>query len=152
MSHENHCAHMTVAAKENNRQCQQIISEHHRWTCAATHSDHDQPCIFDDVLGLHLRCWGEEDSFSCKKAKIFSSASITSQDCQAHGTVCPFPHVDFDHSGLPCVDNSRARHHRKFEEGGSGPLFIVWALRLRRYGIKLAVLENTPAPWLNLQN
>ena len=65
-----------------------------------------------------------------------------------HGTSCLLPHVDFDMSGLPCVDNSQMKQcngPRQFEEGPTGPLFCVWALRLRRYHVPLAVLENTPA-------
>ncbi|CAE7812675.1 unnamed protein product [Symbiodinium sp. CCMP2456] len=52
--------------------------------------------------------------------------------------------VDYDFSGLPCTDNSRVKRGRQFSEGPTGPVFIVWALRLRVYGVLLAVLENVP--------
>lgn len=54
-------------------------------------------------------------------------------------------------SGLPCVDNSRSKAGREFLEGPTGPLFAIWALRLKRYYIPLAVLENTPAPSFEYQ-
>jgi hypothetical protein len=58
--------------------------------------------------------------------------------------------VDLDTSGLPCADNSRIKAGRQHEEGPTGPLFIIWALRLKRLSIRMAILENTPAPWLSL--
>ena len=54
-------------------------------------------------------------------------------------------------SGLPCVDNSKAKQGREFEEGPTGPLFAVWALRMKRYRVKLGVLENTPDARLHLR-
>ena len=70
------------------------------------------------------------------------------QRCLTHGKQCFVPFVDYDHSGLPCTDNSKANHDRRFFAGATGPLFAIWALRLRRYSVKLAILENTPAPWI----
>ena len=54
--------------------------------------------------------------------------------------------VDYDFSGLPCTDSSRMKHNREFVQGPTGPVFLVWALRLRVYGVLLAVLENVPEP------
>ncbi|CAL1156581.1 unnamed protein product, partial [Cladocopium goreaui] len=48
--------------------------------------------------------------------------------------------TDSDHE-LPCVFLD-AKKGRMFEEGPSGPIFVLWALRLRRYRVPLAVLEN----------
>lgn len=59
--------------------------------------------------------------------------------------------MDLDISGLPCTDNSQAKQGRKFEEGETGPLFIIWALRLRRDRVPLSVLENTPVNWSAIQ-
>ncbi|CAK9054632.1 unnamed protein product, partial [Durusdinium trenchii] len=77
------------------------------------------------------------------------AATITTQACVTHGggeqaSQCQVPHVDFDVSGLPCTDNSRAKRGRELEEGPTGPLFAIWALRYRRYRIPLGILENTP--------
>ncbi|CAE7219854.1 unnamed protein product [Symbiodinium sp. CCMP2456] len=33
---------------------------------------------------------------------------------------------------------------QQFEEGSTGPLFVIWALRLERFRIPFAILENTP--------
>ncbi|CAE7222873.1 unnamed protein product [Symbiodinium sp. CCMP2456] len=86
--------------------------------------------------------------FEDARAAIYSAETVQWQECRVHGCSCLVPHVDFDMSGLPCVDNSQMKQcngARQFEEGPTGPLFCVWALRLRRYHIPLAVLENTPA-------
>lgn len=109
-----------------------------------TESEHELPCVFLDVLDLcPPGCFDESDRFVDKKFKIFSSASRTTQPCRTHpGCNCIVPGSDYDVSGLPCVDNSKAKKGRLFEEGPFGPVFIVWALRLRRYRIPLAVLEN----------
>ena len=63
------------------------------------------------------------------------------------------PDADFDVSGLPCLDNSKAKKHRMYYEGPTGVLFIIWALRYRRTpSLKLGILENTPDSWLVLSS
>ena len=76
---------------------------------------------------------------------MYTSPSVEYGECLTHACSCRVPHVDLDVSGLPCVDNSRINVKRMYEEGGTGPLFAVWARRLRAYGIPMAILENVPA-------
>ncbi|CAE7029452.1 unnamed protein product [Symbiodinium sp. CCMP2592] len=73
---------------------------------------------------------------------VYASPSAEHGACLTHACACRVPHVDLDVSGLPCVDNSRINIKRMYEQGGTGPLFAVWARRLRAYGIPMAILEN----------
>ena len=91
----------------------------------------------------------EQACFSERKQAIFRSNMVAAQSCQTHGDLCEVPFVDLDVSGLPCTDHSRMNGKRKFLEGPTSPLIAVWALRLKRHSIPVAILENTPAPRLN---
>ena len=135
--------------QEINRQCHQHIRDHHRWCCQVTGCQHALPCIFRDIMELvPLNARGVDGSFLEKKHAIYSRPMVQKQPCFAHKdrTKCVVPHTDYDFSGLPCTDNSTAKHHRQYYEGPSGPIFATWALRLKRHDVKLAVLENTPEP------
>ena len=71
-------------------------------------------------------CYNEGDNFEKKKYDIFSSPLLLKPLCSTHGCNCPgLASVDMDVSGLPCVDNSRSKTGRLFQEGPSGPLFVV---------------------------
>ncbi|CAE8624308.1 unnamed protein product, partial [Polarella glacialis] len=111
-----------------------------------TGSRHELPCRHFDIMDLVPKgCYNEGDNFEKKKYDIFSSPLLLKPLCGTHGCNCPgLASVDMDVSGLPCVDNSRSKIGRLFQEGPSGPLFVVWALRLKRLGIKMGILENTP--------
>ncbi|CAE7587826.1 unnamed protein product [Symbiodinium sp. CCMP2592] len=99
---------------------------------------------FTDVLQLvPSGAYCPDSAFAQKRRRIFAEPTVLYQRCLTHGHDCPLPYVDYDHSGLPCTDNSRSKHGRAFFEGQTGPMFAVWALRLRRCGVKLAILENT---------
>ncbi|CAE7266532.1 unnamed protein product [Symbiodinium sp. KB8] len=135
--------------KEINKNCFQCIIDNHSWGNQATGQQLPMPCVFGDMMRLvpDGTLTGYE-SFEDARAAIYSADTVQWQECRVHGTSCLLPHVDFDMSGLPCVDNSQMKQcngPRQFEEGPTGPLFCVWALRLRRYHVPLAVLENTPA-------
>ena len=71
----------------------------------------------------------------------------TEQYCHTHGQLCPLPgplEVDFDVSGLPCQENSRANVNRKFFEGRTGSVYLVWARKHEANKTPLLLLENTP--------
>ncbi|CAE7943935.1 unnamed protein product, partial [Symbiodinium necroappetens] len=82
--------------------------------------------------------------FGEKRRKIWSAPTIQQQPCLTHARSCDVPTVDFDFSSPPATDNSGIKLQRSCFESESGALFAVWALWLRRYGIPLAVLENSP--------
>ena len=133
------------ATQERDAHCQQLICEHHKWVCQVLQHEHPTPCVFSDVLDLTPRdCFAEKSTFQQKKHAIYSSPTRLWHPCTVHCKECMVPFVDYDHSGLPCTDNSRANHNWKLEEGSTNVLFIVWALRLRRFATKIAILENTP--------
>ena len=130
--------------------CHGVIREHQAWCNEVTGCFHEPPCVFEDVLALvHPGSWNPRDNFQQKKAQIFGQQLDIFQPCCTHKRTCPVPMVDYDFSGLPCTDNSRVKRGRQFTEGPTGPVFIVWALRLRVYGVLLAVLENVPEAGLN---
>ncbi|CAE7256581.1 unnamed protein product [Symbiodinium microadriaticum] len=82
--------------------------------------------------------------FQANRDAVMRSPFVEKLWCVTRQRYCPLPEVDFDMSGLPCTDNSRAKAGRCFEEGPTGPLFVIWAARLRRRQIPFAILENTP--------
>lgn len=69
------------------------------------------------------------------------------QFCFTHGRPCPLPgpqEVDFDVSGLPCQENLRANVNRKFFEGRTGSVYLVWSRKHEANRTPLLILENTP--------
>ncbi|CAE8655044.1 unnamed protein product, partial [Polarella glacialis] len=131
---------------ELSKKCHQVIADNFRWADDLNNARHDFPCLHEDVLDLVAPgTWRDQDSFQQKKTSIYSSLLIMRPPCNTHGVLCPgLGSVDLDTSGLPCTDNSRIKAGRQHEEGPTGPLFIIWALRLKRLSIRMAILENTP--------
>ncbi|CAJ1446413.1 unnamed protein product [Effrenium voratum] len=52
--------------------------------------------------------------------------------------------IDVDFSGLPCEDNSKANHKRKFFEGRFNGCYLSWSKYHKTMGTPLLILENTP--------
>ena len=132
-----------IWTKEKHRPCHQVIFDHHNWCNKATDERNACPCLFEDILQLAPE-FDPADDFLRKTFFLFARPTYTTQACVTHKKMCVVPYSDYDFSGLPCTDNSRAKRGRQFEEGPTGPLFIIWALRVKRHRVKLAVLENTP--------
>ncbi|OLP97976.1 hypothetical protein AK812_SmicGene19616 [Symbiodinium microadriaticum] len=127
--------------------CHQPIMDHVSWGNHVSRSQHPSPCMFRDVTDLVPLLKSPRlstASFVQKKHEAFSSVMQTELPCCTHRETCAIPPVDIDVSGLPCTDQSRMKRGREFFEGSTSPVFIAWAIRLKRQGIKLAVLENTP--------
>ena len=125
--------------------CHQSIRDHHDWCNRVNGSAHPLPCMYTNVLFmLRPGSYDPAANFIANKFSIYRSILQQSQFCSTHHRHCMYPHADYDFSGLPCTDNSKAKHHRQFYEGPTGPVFITWAIRLKRYGVKIGVLENTP--------
>ena len=121
--------------------------DHVSWGNHVSRSQHPSPCMFRDVTDLVPLLKSPRlstASFVQKKHEAFSSVMQTELPCCTHRETCAIPPVDIDVSGLPCTDQSRMKRGREFFEGSTSPVFIAWAIRLKRQGIKLAVLENTP--------
>ena len=125
--------------------CHQIIEDNYAWAEEVAGNRHPFPCLHEDVLEL-VGPFNPRLPFNEKKKIIFRGPLNCTPSCLTHGVHCPgLVNVDFNVSGLPCTDNSRAKHGREFEEGPTGPIFISWALYLKRFSIRMAILENTPA-------
>ena len=135
--------------QEFNAGCRQLIVDHHKWIDQLLGCETRLPCVFGDVLQqMNTDPIKPGDCFQTK-LKIASSLELqTHQICHSHGAQpCPIDqYVDLDISGLPCPDNSKANMNRKFEEGESGLVYIVWAKKHRRLETPLLILENTPDP------
>ena len=113
--------------------------------CTKFQASHSVLVVEKAVVLLQIRF--QRLGFQKNRDAIYAAEPVLEQFCETHQTRCAIPHVDFDMSGLPCTDNSRQKPGRLFEEGPTGPLFAIWAVRLRRYQIPLAILENTPEAW-----
>lgn len=131
--------------QEINSGCQQLIIDHHAWLSKMCCSS-QLPCIFGDILDL---CNDDVDmksgTFSEKRRRIESATLKDRQWCNCHHNFCRVPtdaHLDL--SGLPCPDNSKANRKRKFEEGPSGVIYIVWAKRHKILRTPLIIIENVP--------
>ena len=88
------------------------------------------------------------DTFAQKTVKINTAHLQKIQHCFTHNDTCELfsedKDSDVDFSGLPCPDNSRANHNRQFEEGKTGPVYIVWAKKHKAKKTPLLILENPP--------
>lgn len=129
-----------------NGPCQQLIVEHHKWVNGSTPQPHPLPCVFGDVLA----CVPESvdfvtGTFSVKRRRLSNEQLKKEQYCVIHDRECPLDTaVDFDFSGLPCPDNSKANHKRRFEEGPTGTVFITYAKMHLDAKTPLLCIENVP--------
>ncbi|CAJ1435494.1 unnamed protein product [Effrenium voratum] len=84
------------------------------------------------------------DDLETKASKVNNAWIQQSQFCFSHGQMCEtLRPVDVDMSGMPCQDNSRANHKRKFERGERFDTYLVWAKKHRVMKTPLIILENT---------
>ena len=92
-------------------------------------------------------------AFADKRRRLDGVTLNERQHCMTHNRDCPlnqFVHIDF--SGLPCPDNSRANAKRKFEQGPSGILYLIWAKQHRQKETPLLIVENVPVSKLHVRS
>lgn len=140
---------LLLVAQELDAGCRQLIVDHHRWINAATGFELPPPCIHGNILEqVRSDCYDPNASFSEKLAQINASRLQKRRFCFTHNRFCALltedKLVDIDVSGLPCPDNSRANWKRLYQEGPSGPIYIVWAKKHKLARTPLLILENVP--------
>jgi hypothetical protein len=135
----------SMNAKEKNQNIHQIILDCERWCLqAGAASSIADSCLFSDVCDWIPSVTADTDNFFEKAEKVKNCSLHPGAFCFKHGKVCQFRVVGIDISGLPCVDMSRANHNRKFFEGKTNIIYLVWAKKHIMMGTKLLILENTP--------
>lgn len=91
-----------------------------------------------------------DDDFATQAQSIDRAMMSTSQHCVTHGGHCTLlKPVDFDVSGLPCEENSRANCKRKYLQGRFGSLYLVWSKYHRTMRTPMMILE-TPQNLVNV--
>lgn len=131
--------------------CRQAILDNHRWVQEWTDHKSIAPHIFDDLkkqFSLKKKNFDESASYWDRQKQLDSINMKKYQYCQTHNAECAVralsKNIDFDVSGLPCQDNSRARHRRKFfVKGDHGSVYLCWGRRHRLAKTPLLILENT---------
>ena len=137
-----------VPHQEFNPRAQQVIHDHSKWVNEWAGTFKPEPHVFGDLLGLvPSGSYSTEGDFATRQQAVDLADLSSSQFCRTHGGYCSvLKPVDFDCSGLPCEENSRANHKRKFMQGRFGDLYLVWAKYHRCMRTPLLILENTPEP------
>jgi hypothetical protein len=129
--------------------CHQIIKDNHDWCCEVTGKLVEKPCLFDDIVEqVPAGSFDPRESFNKKAADLALAWIQGNQFCHTHTCLCPLVNLqrvaDYDFSGLPCNDNSK-NGLQAYQEGPTGPIFIIWGEKHKRLGTRLLILENTPA-------
>ena len=124
--------------------------DNHYWIQQWADKKYGLPHIFGDVKEqVPEGTIKEHLNFSARKCNLETVGLEPYQFCHAHGQLCANTTilVDFDFSGLPCQDMSKANFKRKFFEGANGSCYLVWAKRHRMAKTPLLVVENVRDTW-----
>ncbi|CAL1150917.1 unnamed protein product [Cladocopium goreaui] len=138
-----------VRTHEINKSCRQLIRDHVNWCAQVTDVHHSVPCIHGDITNIMPK--GSFDPSACFKTKmkqIEQAKLCRGQFCFTHNQSCPVfgqeaAESDFDMSGLPCPDMSRAGKGLREEGPTDLSLHMIWALYSRHYNIR--ILRVCPA-------
>lgn len=141
-------------SKEMDNHCRQCIQDNHTWVNSWSPRQTCIPHIFGNILHqVDLPPIATQSSaknrprhpFKVRKDAILKKPLKERQWCFSHGRNCKITDdVDFDFSGLPCQDNSRANFARLFFEGPNSNTYIVWAKKHLQLRTPVLLLENTP--------
>ena len=137
---------LSLLAQEFSPQARQAILDNTKWVNEWVGSLRPAPHVFSDVKGMVPEgSFNPDDDFATQAQSIDRAMMSTSQHCVTHGGHCTLlKPVDFDVSGLPCEENSRANCKRKYLQGRFGSLYLVWSKYHRTMRTPLVILENTP--------
>lgn len=129
---------IVVASQEINPTCRQLITDHHDW-CNKVTGWKPKPCVHGDITEtLPPGSFKQSDTFYRRLLDIDRAKICKRQFCYAHSGFCNIlegMQAEFDHSGLPCPDMSKAGHGRR-EEGVTSAVFARHA--------KLHIARQTP--------
>ena len=137
-----------IDCQEFDLACQQAINDNHRWV--QEWADHRclVPHIFSDVKDQIAGSWNEDAAFYDRHKQISESCKLKkTQKCLTHNKNCPLNillDVDFDVSGLPCQDHSKANRNRQHFDGKHGSVYLAWAQKHKLAKTPLVILENVP--------
>ncbi|CAE7721069.1 unnamed protein product, partial [Symbiodinium necroappetens] len=126
--------HVLLLHMELDPHCRQLVIDHHKWIATFLPETGSLPCIFPDVLQQlpPEPLFFLPGTFNEKRSRVEGCTLAPRQACCTHASFCPSNlRTDVDVSGLPCPDNSKANHKRKFEQGDSGLIYITWAKDLK---------------------
>ena len=143
---------LEFASKEIDGTCRQLIQDHVRWCARTVQTYNPPPCVHGDVTEIlpEGTLSGYEDYPAMVRA-VNKSALCRYQFCYTHNMDCPVfsdpqrnVDTDYDISGLPCPDFSRAGLQR-FEHGATSVVFACHAKMHCHKQTKMLLIENVPA-------
>ena len=118
-----------------------------QWYNNTTGSPHPNPCVHGDLTKIVPENSFDKDGCFFNRARQIDKAKFCAEQwCFQHGKPCklftPDAAVpDYDISGLPCPDMSRAGL-RKFEEGKTSSVFACHAKMHVQWQTPMLVVEN----------
>ena len=124
------------------------------WYNRATGEAHPHPCMHDDLTHIvPAGSFDPEGTFAQRSRQIDQAKLNTKQWCHHHGQFCTLfghgaPEIDYDISGLPCPDMSRAGRLLR-EEGPTSTVFTCHAKMHIELQTPLLVVENV---WVWVQS
>ena len=137
-----------LPAQEVDRHCRQLISDHVLW-CQQIDKRHQGPCVHGDITQIMPpNSFRPHDNFENKMKSINRAKLKKRQFCFTHNRKCPIfgegaRESDFDLSGLPCPDHSRAGHGLG-REGPTAPVFGAHAKYHVACQTPMLIIENVP--------
>lgn len=132
--------------------CQVLLKEAFRWCELVSGHSARSPCLFGDITemlpyGTLVGC----ETYSSKLQQVFQSKLTNRLHCYQHShsdspsTTCsPFKKSQFDCSGLPCPDMSRANHKRQKRAGPTNSVYMVHGKWATEHRVPLLLVECTP--------
>lgn len=132
--------------QEIDAHCRQAIIDNHHWAQQWADRRRSVPHIFADLRDqASLDQVNPRLPFLARWGQASRLQASHEQFCHTHARYCPsMVPLDFDVSGLPCQDNSRANHNRRFFEGKNSTENLAWAKRHVDLETPLLIIENTP--------
>ncbi|CAE7811005.1 unnamed protein product [Symbiodinium sp. CCMP2592] len=132
--------------KEMSARCRQLITDHARW-CEEVVGQRPLPCVHGDLTDILPAGSVDPNGTFMQRVRAIDRADFCAgQYCYQHGMVCSVlgdfaKKPDYDISGLPCPDFSRAGQ-RRGREGPTGTVFACHAKLHIHLGTPLLVIEN----------
>ena len=126
--------------------------DHIQWYNTATGCAHAQPCIHGDLTKIVPEgSFDKGANFETRATQIDQADFCADQWCYTHGRDCPIfreqsqrgqvVESDYDLSGLPCPDHSKAGN-RQYEEGDTSSVFACHAKMHVHYQTPMLCIEN----------
>ena len=102
-------------------------------------------CKFNDIMQMMssktIDALGKSTTYKGAKSIISKNLLPDSRYCESHDAQCGLPNPDIHIAGPHCNDHSR-QGNLAGRDGVTAPLFLCLCKTLKRYEIKLVVLEN----------